>query len=154
MYYKKSIRNNETTITITSYITNDGISDSGEIKIKLFIEDSNGLSHSEAEKTIGSISAHKTEEILLNVVVIDSERYNVDTILFEDGQRVISSGGYFRTPATSEPYQSTGGTFDMEEGESDQKDFSTPGFEALELIIIILIILIFISIRRRKRIDS
>jgi len=152
MYYSKNKSStNVTTITITSYVTNEGISDSGEIKIKMFIEDRDGLSKSEAEKTIDSIPAKTTEEIHLDVIVEDSESYDVDTLLFENDKRIISSEGYFRTPSSQQDDKSTGGTFSTDEESSDeQKSYSTPGFEAVELVLIILVFLFFIRKRRDR----
>jgi hypothetical protein len=154
MYYKKSTSgSNVTTITITSFITNDGISDSGEIKIKLFVDDRDGLSQSEAEKTIDKIPARTTQEIQIDVVVEDSESYDVDTLLFEDDQRIVRNEGYFRTPepATSAD-KSTGGTFDTDTERSEEgKDYSSPGFEAVEIAMIIAVLLIFFRVRRKKK---
>jgi hypothetical protein len=153
MFYSKSVSStNVTTITITSYITNEGISDSGEIKIKMFIEDRDGLSQSEAEKTIDSIPAHSTEEVLMDVVVEDSESYDVDTLLFEDDQRIVTNEGYFRTPDRPMTDPSSGGSFDTDEGfrSDDQKDYSSPGFEAVEIVLIVAILLIFFRVRRKR----
>ena len=152
MFYSKSVSSsNVTTITITSYITNEGLSDSGEIKIKMFIKDRDQLSQSEAEKTIDSIPAQTTEEIELDVIVEDSESYDVDTLLFEDDQRIVSSEGYFRTPDNAQADGSSGGAFSAdEESSEDQKEYATPGFEVVEVVVIVAFLLIFFRIRRIK----
>ena len=149
MFYSKSVSSsNVTTITITSYITNEGISDSGEIKIKMYIKDRDELSQSEAEKTIDSIPAQTTEEIQIDVIVEDSESYDVDTLLFEDGQRIISSEGYFRTPDNAQDDSPSGGAFSAdEESSGEQKEYASPGFE---VVLIVAFLLIFFRIRRKR----
>ena len=152
MFYSKSVSSsNVTTITITSYITNEGISDSGEIKIKMYIKDRDELSQSEAEKTIDSIPAQTTEEIQIDVIVEDSESYDVDTLLFEDGQRIISSEGYFRTPDNAQDDSPSGGAFSAdEESSGEQKEYASPGFEVVEVVLIVAFLLIFFRIRRKR----
>jgi len=151
MYYSKKVENNITTITITSYITNEGLSDSGEVRIKIFVKDQKGISHSVGEKEVGTIPSHKTEEVLIDVVISESERYSVDALLFEDDEHVVSSKGDFTAPITTEPKQTTGGAFspDEEREESTKKDYSTPGFELLELILSVLVLLFLIKRKER-----
>jgi hypothetical protein len=153
MYYSKKVDNNITTITITSYITNDGISDSGDIRVKIFVEDKQGISHSEAEKEIGSIASHKTKEVLIDVVVSESESYNVDALMFEDDERIVSSEGGFTAPAAAETKE-TGGAFSPDEEREDgaSKDFSTPGFGILEVVVIAFVFTIFL--KKKKRIKK
>ena len=111
MYYSKKVQNNVTTITITSYITNDGLSDSGDIRLKIFVEDQQGISHEEGEKEVGSLPSQKTQEVQIDVVVKESERYSVDALLFEDDKRIVSSEGDFTAP-TSPDTKETGGRGD------------------------------------------
>jgi len=150
MYYSKKVQNNVTTITITSYITNEGLSDSGDIRLKIFVEDQQGISQKEAEKEVGSITSHKTKEVQMNVVVKESERYNVDALLFEDDKRIVSSEGDFTAPTSIEDKE-TGGAFSPEEEREDgaSKGFSTPGFEVLEIIFIAFIFTIFVKGKKR-----
>ncbi len=150
MYYTKNVNNNITTIKITTYITNEGISDSGEIRLKMFVKDNKGISQSEVEKVIGSISSHKTEEVVLDIDVKESESYFVDALLFEDDQRIVSSQGEFTAPTPSEPKQKTGGDFstDEEKAESLKKEFGSPGFEST--IFIAVLIAIALVVRKKK----
>lgn len=153
MYYSKKVSNDVTTITITAYITNEGISDSGDIRLKVFVKDQEDISQSVGEKDIGVIPSHKTEEVEIDVVVPDSTRYDVDALLFEDDQRVVTGRGDFTAPTPSNEDASSGGDFspDEERDESAKAEFGTPGFEAAVLIAIMII---FTIIMKKKRISK
>jgi hypothetical protein len=150
MYYTKNVNDAITTIKITTYITNEGISDSGEIRIKMFVKDNKGISQSETEKDIGSISSHKTKEVVLDINVKESESYYVDALLFEDDERIVSSQGKFTAPTPSEPNQTTGGDFspDEERAKSSKSKLGAPGFEGVFFIAVLIAMVMTI---RKKR---
>jgi hypothetical protein len=149
MYYSKKVSNNVTTITIIAYITNEGISDSGDVRLKVFVEDQEGISQSVGEKDVGVIPSHKTEEVEIDVEVPDSLRYDVDALLFEDDERIITGRGDFTAPTASDPEAKSGGDFSpYEERDEDAKaEFGAPGFEAM---VIIMAFLFFIVYPRRR----
>ena len=149
MYYSKKVVNNVTTITITTYITNEGVGDSGDLRLKIFVEDSDGISTVEGEKNIGTIDGKKTEEVQIDVIVVESEWYNVKAKLFEDGKEIVDSSGGFKAP-TSNELSDSGGSFEpyTEESESDKEEFSAPGFGSVELIIAAALILIILNTRK------
>lgn len=150
MYYSKKVQNNVTTITITSYITNEGLSDSGDIRLKIFVEDQKGISQEEGVKEVGSIPSHKTKEVQIDVVVKESESYSVDALMFEDDKRIVSSEGDFTAPTSTEAKE-TGGAFSPDEDREDgaSKGFATPGFGLLEVILIAFVFTIFLKGRKR-----
>jgi hypothetical protein len=115
----------------------------------MYVEDQQRISHSEVEKDIGSIPSHNTKEVIIDVFLNESDRYNVDAILFEDGEKIVSSQSAFTSP-TPPSEESTGGSFPTgEKKDSDEGSFEGPGFSGKELILIIIIILIIINVKAR-----
>jgi len=152
MFYSKKVVNNVTTITITTYITNEGVGDSGDLRLKIFVEDRDGISQVEGEKNIGTIEGRKTEEVQIDVVVVESERYDVKAKLFEDDKEIVDSSGGFTAPTNSE-LKDSGGSFEpyTEESDSDKEEFSAPGFGSVELIVAVALLLIVLNTRKHIR---
>jgi hypothetical protein len=149
LFFSKKVVNNVTTITITVYINNDGVGDSGELRLKVYVKDQDEISTSEGEKDIGTIEGKKTEPVKIDVVVTESERYTVITKLFEDDKEIIDSEGGFTAPTSSDKKES-GGSFvpRMESDDESREDFSAPGYGAVELIVAVILILIVLNTRK------
>ncbi len=141
-------RVDNTTLNVIIYITNDGLTDSGDVDITLYITDSQGISQSQCKQHVGVIGSDKTKEITFTTQATPDKKYNVDILVFENGKKTLSGSGTLQSPTISGP---TGAGEGVVIGEREKTAPAMPGFETLFLLCGFLIALFVIKRHKRKQ---
>jgi len=141
-------RVDNTTLNVIIYITNDGLTDSGDVDITLYIKDSQGISQSKCQQQIGVIGSGKTKEITFTTQATPDKKYDVDMLVFENGKKILSGSGNVQSPTTIISTTGAGEGVVLEEREKMAP--AMPGFETLLLLCAIPIALLFVKKHKRK----
>ncbi|MBU2565588.1 MAG: hypothetical protein KJ655_04980 [Candidatus Thermoplasmatota archaeon] len=142
-------RVDNTTLNVIIYITNDGLTDSGDVDITLYVTDSQGISQSQCKQQVGVIGSDKTKEITFTTQATPDKKYNVDVLVFEDGKKTLSGSGTLQSPTVSGTTGAGEGVV-IEERKYQKPPTPTPGFETLLLLCAIPIALLVIKRHKRK----
>ena len=145
-------RVNNTTLNVIIYLTNDGLTDSGNIDVTMYIKDSQGISQSECEQHVGVIGSDKTKKITFTTQATPDKKYNTNILVFENGKKILSGSGTLQSPTiggTTGPTGAGEGVV-LEKREYEKPPTPTPGFETLLLLCAIPIALLFVKRYKRK----
>lgn len=137
--YLRKIDN--TTLEITAYLTNNGLTDSGYVTITVFVKDADGISLSKAEKDVGVIPSKTTRGTVLTPTVPIGQKYYVDILVFEGGKKIESA----KSPTPTVGY-GAGGLGLSKERVAEKP--TIPGFEGFMAIIAVCLA---IAILRREK---
>lgn len=140
-------RVDNTTLNVIIYITNDGLTDSGDVDVTLYITDSQGISQSKCEKHIGVIGSDKTKELTFTTQATPDKKYYVDTLVFENGKKILSGSGTVQSSTIS---GTTGAGEGVVLGEREKMKPTIPGFETLLLLPALLVALLVVKKCKRK----
>jgi hypothetical protein len=140
-------RVDNTTLNVIIYITNDGLTDSGDIDITLYIKDSQGISQSKCQQHVGAIGSGKTKEITFTTQATPDKKYDVDILVFENGKKILSGSGNVQSPTIT---GTTGAGEGVVIGKEEKPKPAIPGFETLLLLCAILIALLIVKKHKRK----
>lgn len=133
-----------TILRITTYVTNDGLTDSGHVKLTAFVKDSAGLSQSKCDEEVGVIPSETTREVVLTTTVPLGRDYSIDILVFESGKKLeLGTGG----PKAPSGYGA--GEWQLSKQRVTEKP-GVPGFEALPLIGAFAIALLIFKKLRKK----
>jgi len=140
-------RVNNTTLNVITYITNDGLTDSGDIDITLYIKDSQGISQSKCQQHIGVVGSGKTKEITFTTQATPDKKYDVDILVFENGKKILSGSGDMQSPIIT-------GTTSAGEGvvigKQEMEKPAIPSFETSLLLCAIPLALLLVKKHKMK----
>jgi hypothetical protein len=152
-----------TDLEVIIYLTNDGLLDSGKIKIDAYVKsfDTRGVPtpcDSNGTINLGAISTDSTGKTSLqfnDLIVHHEERYTIDFYIWEDEKVVEQASTTIKVPNADvkpDPPVDSRNQDDDEPGKKDKKEeaMSFPGFEVVPLMISIIILLLIIRARRYK----
>jgi hypothetical protein len=153
LYFKRNdLSATATQVTVTAYLSNKGISDSGPVKVIIYLRDSSGISEGKTQANTGVILSHKTKELVASATLSNAITYTVDLLIFESDQKVSTARGSVNivekhaeaTPSQPDVLKSTAAP---SMGAADSTSFVT-------LIMIGVVVLIFIILVIARKIRS
>lgn len=147
-FVQENVQGNEITLTVNTFITNDG-EKSCDGRIRAFaIDVDTNLAIDEAEKNIGEIQPEKTVETSISIRLETDGKYRIELMIFKDDMVSVKGRGTVNVDdkgTGGQDYRTT--TQDEEKPEEEGGDIPYPAFG---LVVAAIVVAVIIYRRRRS----